>query len=91
MEQSARKAMERLVTRSLTRASRCSSDPVCSHRVPRGQEDFLHGAACHFCTFLSETSCDNANRFLDRRFVLTLFGDQATALGVSGLLDGLTT
>ncbi len=91
VEQSARKAMERLVTRALTKAARCSSDPVCSHRVPRGQEDFLHGAACHFCTFLSETSCDNANRFLDRRLVLTLFGDQAGTLGVNGLLDGLTT
>jgi hypothetical protein len=87
VEQSAPAAMERLVRRALDRASRCSSDPVCSHRVPRGQEDFLHGAACHFCTFLSETSCDNANRFLDRRFVLTLYGDQAATLGVEGLLD----
>ncbi len=87
VEQSAPKAMERLVARALDRASRCSSDPVCSHRVPRGQEDFLHGAACHFCTFLSETSCDNANRFLDRRLVLTLYGDQRATLGVAGLLD----
>ncbi|WP_328519606.1 DrmB family protein [Kribbella sp. NBC_00359] len=91
VEQSAPDAVERLVARSIARASRCSSDPVCSHRVPRGQEDFLHGAACHFCTFLSETSCDNANRFLDRRFLLTLYSNQATDLGVTGLLDGLTT
>lgn len=91
VEQSAPDAMSKLVARALARASRCSSDPVCSHRVPRGQEDFLHGAACHFCTFLSETSCDNANRFLDRRFVLALYTDQIANLGVGGLLDGLTT
>lgn len=91
VEQSTPEAMEKLITRALVRASRCSSDPVCSHRVPRGQEDFLHGAACHFCTFLSETSCDNANRFLDRRFVLTLFADQAATLGVSGLLDDVSS
>lgn len=57
---------------ALRRAERCSSDPICAHRVPSGQEDFLHGAACHFCLFVSETSCEKANRFLDRRFVLTL-------------------
>ena len=57
---------------ALRRAERCSSDPICAHRVPSGQEDFLHGAACHFCVFVSETSCEKANRFLDRRFALTL-------------------
>ncbi|GAB3523528.1 DrmB family protein [Arthrobacter monumenti] len=57
---------------ALRRAERCSSDPICAHRVPSGQEDFLHGAACHFCLFVSETSCEKANRFLDRRFALTL-------------------
>ncbi|WP_115786915.1 DUF1998 domain-containing protein [Arthrobacter silvisoli] len=57
---------------ALLRAERCSSDPICAHRVPSGQEDFLHGAACHFCLFVSETSCEKANRFLDRRFALTL-------------------
>jgi len=30
----------------------------------------LHGAACHCCSFASETSCEKANRFLDRRFLL---------------------
>lgn len=89
VEQASPAAMAKLVSRALARASRCSSDPVCSHRVPRGQEDFLHGAACHFCTFLSETSCDNANRFLDRRFVQTLYPDQISSLGAAGLLDGL--
>jgi len=61
-----------LVTDALRRAARCSSDPVCAQRTPRDPEDFLHGAACHCCCFASETSCERANRFLDRRFLLTL-------------------
>ncbi|MGH4001422.1 MAG: DrmB family protein, partial [Pseudonocardiaceae bacterium] len=43
-----------LVRAAIRRGSRCSSDPICSHRVPRGKEEFLHGAACHFCLFVSE-------------------------------------
>lgn len=61
-----------LVISALRRAGRCSSDPVCAMRTPSDPEDFLHGAACHCCTFASETSCEKANRFLDRRFLLTL-------------------
>lgn len=57
--------------------TRCSSDPVCARRVPHDPEDFLHGAACHCCVMASETSCETANRFLDRRFVVSLPGDYA--------------
>ncbi len=65
-----------LVNEAIRRGNRCSSDPVCSHRRPRGKEDFLHGAACHFCLFISETSCERTNRFLDRRLLLGLPVDQ---------------
>jgi hypothetical protein len=61
-----------LVRSALHRAARCSSDPVCAMRTPSDPEDFLHGAACHCCAFASETSCEKANRFLDRRLLLTL-------------------
>lgn len=64
--------LHRLLVLALRRASRCSSDPVCAMRTPSPPEDFLHGAACHCCSFASETSCERANRFLDRRFLLTL-------------------
>lgn len=64
--------LEGLVSSALRRAGRCSSDPVCAMRIPSDPEDFLHGAACHCCSFASETSCEKANRFLDRRFLLTL-------------------
>lgn len=68
-----------LVREALRRGERCSSDPICSHRRPRGKEDFLHGAACHFCLFISETSCERTNRFLDRRLLLGLPVDQVIA------------
>lgn len=61
-----------LIVNALRRAARCSSDPVCATRTPSDPEDFLHGAACHCCSFVSETSCEKANRFLDRRFLLNL-------------------
>jgi hypothetical protein len=66
-----------IVTEALRGLTRCSSDPVCARRVPRDPEDFLHGAACHCCVMASETSCETANRFLDRRFVVSLPGDHA--------------
>ncbi|MGI9822192.1 DrmB family protein [Agromyces sp. Marseille-Q5079] len=78
--------LEEVVLEALHRAQRCSSDPICAHRVPKDQEDFLHGAACHFCGFLSETSCERANRFLDRRFVLDL---NAGSQGLAPLLTGV--
>lgn len=59
---------------ALLHAERCSSDPVCAHRLPKEPEDFLHGAACHCCSFASETSCERSNRFLDRRFLVPLPG-----------------
>lgn len=71
---SSRDNLERVISRALQRAHRCSSDPVCAHRTPKDPEDFLHGAACHTCAMASETSCERANRFLDRRFLVDLPG-----------------
>ncbi|WP_254185530.1 DUF1998 domain-containing protein [Nocardioides panacis] len=79
--------LERVMVNALRRGERCSSDPICSHRAPRGKEDFLHGAACHFCLFVSETSCERTNRFLDRRMVLGLFVDDEVS--TPGLLSPL--
>lgn len=66
--------LQRVVSSALYRARRCSSDPICAMRTPQDPEDFLHGAACHCCVMASETSCERANRFLDRRFLLDLPG-----------------
>lgn len=64
--------LARSVRSALQQAARCSSDPICARRTPRDPEDFLHGAACHCCVMASETSCERANRFLDRRFLINL-------------------
>lgn len=62
----------RLTRRALHDAMRCSSDPLCKERLPQPPADFLHGAACHVCLFVSETTCERGNRFLDRRFVVPI-------------------
>jgi hypothetical protein len=67
-----REPLERLVRRALTDARRCSSDPLCAERLPQAPADFLHGAACHVCLFVSETTCERGNRFLDRRFIVPI-------------------
>ncbi|MEV4621207.1 DUF1998 domain-containing protein [Asanoa sp. NPDC049573] len=69
----------RLTRRALTDAMHCSSDPLCAERLPHDPEEFLHGAACHVCLFVSETTCERGNRFLDRRFVVPI-GDPDLAL-----------
>lgn len=64
--------LSRLFRRALSDAMRCSSDPLCAERLPAAPADFLHGAACHVCLFVSETTCERGNRFLDRRFVVPI-------------------
>ena len=50
----------------------CSNDPVCAQHRPddRQEERFLHGAACHGCLLIAETSCERRNEFLDRALVV---------------------
>jgi hypothetical protein len=43
----------------------CSSDPLCAEHRPH-QGSTLHGAACHACLFVPETSCERGNKYLDR-------------------------
>ncbi len=41
------------------------------HRPDDSQEErFLHGAACHGCLLIAETSCERRNEFLDRALVV---------------------
>lgn len=76
--------LERVVSGALYRSNRCSSDPICAMRTPQDPEDFLHGAACHCCVMASETSCERANRFLDRRFLVDLPGSGVGFFGRVG-------
>jgi hypothetical protein len=66
----------------------CSNDPVCAQHAPDDLHEsrFLHGAACHGCLLIAETSCEQFNDFLDRALVLPtvercgaeLFASEAT-------------
>lgn len=54
---------------ALEKMSLCASDPLCSeHTVGNGEK--LHGASCHACSFLPETSCERGNKYLDRSAVV---------------------
>ena len=50
----------------------CSNDPVCAQHEPQSPHEirFLHGAACHGCLLVAETSCEQHNDFLDRSLVV---------------------
>ena len=62
----------RLFQDALAQARWCSSDPLCAEREPVDPEEFVYGAACHACLFVSETTCKRGNRFLDRSRVVPL-------------------
>ena len=64
----------------LKRGNSSSSDPVCAEHVPGHsmEERWLHGAACHGCTLVAETSCEMRNEYLDRALVVpTLYAADA--------------
>ncbi|MDE0123858.1 MAG: DISARM system helicase DrmA [Bryobacterales bacterium] len=50
----------------------CSSDPICAQHAPGDSPDdrWLHGAACHNCSLIAETSCEMRNEYLDRALVV---------------------
>jgi len=64
----------------------CSNDPVCAQHAPgEGMEDrHLHGAACHGCALVPETSCEMRNDYLDRALVVPTLAAADAALFVPG-------
>ena len=59
----------RLLSQALSRAGVCSSDPLCAEHEP-DKDRSLHAASCHACSFVSETSCERGNRYIDRALVV---------------------
>lgn len=59
----------RLMIQALNRSKVCSSDPLCSEHDPE-KDRSLHGAACHACSLVAETSCELGNRYLDRSLLV---------------------
>jgi hypothetical protein len=66
----------------------CSNDPVCAQHAPDDELDkrFLHGAACHGCLLIAETSCETFNNHLDRSLVVPTLHTPNTAFFQRGLL-----
>jgi hypothetical protein len=62
-----------LLRRALERAGLCSSDPLCADHEPDPLNGSLHGAACHACLLVAETSCERGNRYLDRSTLADTF------------------
>ncbi|MFC7673273.1 DrmB family protein [Mycolicibacterium sp. GCM10028919] len=54
---------------AIVAASWCSSDPLCIESEPAGT-DALNLAACHACSLLPETSCEEMNLLLDRAVLI---------------------
>ncbi len=61
-----------LLAMALERAALCSNDPFCASHDPNSELEkrYAHGAACHGCLLIAETSCERRNEFLDRALVV---------------------
>lgn len=59
-----------LLKDALEAALVCTTDPECLMRIPTVER--INGAACHSCSMISETACENGNRLLDRALVVPL-------------------
>ena len=66
--------LEFVLKNALSEALWCASDPLCRESTGQGS-DSLNLAACHTCTLLPETSCEEGNRLLDRLLLVGSAGD----------------
>ena len=62
--------LERHLEQALESLEICASDPLCAETEPDQAFLSLHGAACHNCLLLPETSCERGNRYLDRSVLM---------------------
>ena len=73
--------IENHLRRALQRGRLCSNDPICAQHEPTNMDEdrLLHGAACHGCLLIAETSCENRNEFLDRALVVNTVANSKAA------------
>ena len=64
------------LAQALRMSALCSNDPVCAYHLPGEslESRWLHGAACHGCALVAETSCEMWNDYLDRALVVPVLG-----------------
>jgi hypothetical protein len=68
--------LEDHLTQAVRSAALCSNDPICAQHSPGASLEgrWLHGAACHGCALIAETSCEMRNDYLDRALVVPVLG-----------------
>jgi hypothetical protein len=66
---------------ALARSGICSNDRVCVDHEPdnRSGDRATHGAACHGCLLIAETSCEVRNLFLDRNLLVPTMATDGAA------------
>ena len=69
------------IRQALDTAALCSNDPVCAQHAAADsvEERWLHGAACHGCVLVAETSCEMWNDYLDRALVVPTLAEREAA------------
>jgi hypothetical protein len=69
--QQARHIEDHLI-QALRTSALCSNDPICAQHEPgvSMENRWLHGAACHGCALVAESSCEMRNDYLDRALVV---------------------
>ncbi len=75
------KRFAHILRSALERAAICSNDPVCADHEPddRSGDRATHGAACHGCLLIAETSCEMRNLFLDRNLLVPTMATDGAA------------
>ena len=70
--------LENVVRQALVDAQWCSTDPVCMEIGMRGGQgpESCNLAACHNCSLVPETACEEFNRFLDRAVLVGKVDDR---------------
>jgi hypothetical protein len=65
----------------LERLRICSNDPICADHKPddRNGDRATHGAACHGCLLIAETSCEMRNLFLDRSLLVRTMSEESAS------------
>jgi hypothetical protein len=73
--------VDELLRLALERGRLCSNDPFCAGHDPEDpmEKRYAHGAACHGCLLIAETSCERRNEFLDRSLVVPTLLQQDAA------------
>ena len=73
--------MEGHLIQALQAGELCSNDPICAGHEPGESIEgrWLHGAACHGCALIAETSCEMRNDYLDRALVVPVMGEPDAA------------